>query len=197
MWDSNFWYTLVMSLVIIFGPQAVGKMTVGHELEKITDLKLFHNHMTIELIVSLFDYETPEAQRLIKLFRDEIFKTFASSDQTGMIFTIICNFDDPAEWKRVKEISDFFSSKDKEVCLVELEADTQVRIERNKTEHRLAYKPSKRDVKWSESNLLNSVENHRLNSREGEVKETNYVRINNTDLSPEDVAEMIKGRFDL
>lgn len=39
-----------MSLVIIFGPQAVGKMTVGHALEDITDLKLFHNHMTIELV---------------------------------------------------------------------------------------------------------------------------------------------------
>ena len=137
-----------MSLVIIFGPQAVGKMTVGHELEKITDLKLFHNHMTIELVVSLFEYETPEAQRLIRLFRDEIFKTFASSDQAGMIFTIICNFNDPAEWKRVKEISNFFSTKESEVCLVELEADTQVRIERNKTEHRLTHKPSKRDVEW-------------------------------------------------
>ena len=33
-----------MKLVIIFGPHAVGKMTVGQELAKITDLKLFHNH---------------------------------------------------------------------------------------------------------------------------------------------------------
>lgn len=39
-----------MKFVLIFGPQAVGKMTVGHELEKRTDLKLFHNHMTIELV---------------------------------------------------------------------------------------------------------------------------------------------------
>lgn len=38
-----------MKLVIITGPQAVGKMTVGQELEKLTDLKLFHNHMTIDL----------------------------------------------------------------------------------------------------------------------------------------------------
>lgn len=37
-----------MKFVLIFGPQAVGKMTVGHEIEKITDLKLFHNHMTID-----------------------------------------------------------------------------------------------------------------------------------------------------
>jgi shikimate kinase len=32
-----------MKFIIIFGPQAVGKMTVGHELEKTTKLKLFHN----------------------------------------------------------------------------------------------------------------------------------------------------------
>lgn len=32
------------TLVIILGPHAVGKMTVGQELAKITDLRLFHNH---------------------------------------------------------------------------------------------------------------------------------------------------------
>ena len=181
-----------MKLVLITGPQAVGKMTVGHELEKITDLRLFHNHMTIEPVVSLFDYETPEAQKLIKSFRDEIFETFANSDEYGLIFTLICNFDDPAEWERVEEISNIFSSKNGEVCLVELEADTEVR---NKTEHRLVHKPSKRDVEWSESNLLNSVENQRLNSKEGEIKVNNYLRINNTDLDPVAVAKQIKDRF--
>lgn len=35
-----------MKFILLFGPQAVGKMTIGHELEKITELKLFHNHMT-------------------------------------------------------------------------------------------------------------------------------------------------------
>lgn len=186
-----------MNLVIIFGPQAVGKMTVGHKLEEITGLKLFHNHMTIELVLGFFDYETPEAQYLIKLFRDEIFKAMANSDQSGLIFTVICNFDDLGEWKRIKEISEIFSSKGAEVCLVELEADTDTRIERNSTEHRLAHKPSKRDVEWSKSNLLHSVENHRLNSRDGEIKESNYIRINNTNLSPEDAAEMIKNNFTL
>lgn len=33
-----------MKFILITGPQAVGKMTVGQELEKITNLKLFHNH---------------------------------------------------------------------------------------------------------------------------------------------------------
>ena len=44
------------TLVIILGPHAVGKMTVGQELEKITDLRLFHNHMSIELTRKLFSH---------------------------------------------------------------------------------------------------------------------------------------------
>ena len=42
--------------IMIVGPQAVGKMTVGQELSKITDLKLLHNHMTIEVVTKIFDY---------------------------------------------------------------------------------------------------------------------------------------------
>ncbi len=38
-----------MKFVLLFGPQAVGKMTIGYELEKLTGLKLFHNHMTLEI----------------------------------------------------------------------------------------------------------------------------------------------------
>ena len=49
-----------MKLVILFGPQAVGKMTVGQELAKQTGLKLFHNHMTIDLVSNFFDYGTVE-----------------------------------------------------------------------------------------------------------------------------------------
>jgi hypothetical protein len=45
--------------VFIFGPQAVGKMTVGQELAKVTGLKLFHNHMTIDLLEPLFGF-SPE-----------------------------------------------------------------------------------------------------------------------------------------
>ena len=42
-----------MKFIIITGPQAVGKMTVGQELVKITNLKLLHNHMTIELLTKI------------------------------------------------------------------------------------------------------------------------------------------------
>lgn len=37
-----------MKLLFLIGNAAVGKMTVVQELMKITELRLFHNHMTIE-----------------------------------------------------------------------------------------------------------------------------------------------------
>ena len=37
-----------MKLLFLIGNASVSKMTVGQKLMKITDLRLFHNHMTIE-----------------------------------------------------------------------------------------------------------------------------------------------------
>ena len=45
-----------MKLVFIIGDAAVGKMTVGQELMKITDLRLFHNHMTIEPTIEIMGH---------------------------------------------------------------------------------------------------------------------------------------------
>lgn len=66
-----------MKFVLIFGPQAVGKMTVGHELEKITDLKLFHNHMTIELLAPYFGFSR-DMWKLVGKFRQYIFELDAA-----------------------------------------------------------------------------------------------------------------------
>jgi hypothetical protein len=184
-----------MKFVIIFGPQAVGKMTVGHELEKLTDLKLFHNHMTIEMVTPFFNYGTPEGKRLVKLFREEIFKAVAASDLPGLIFTYLWELDSQGDWDYIKSISEIFEEKGGEVCFVELEADVEERLVRNKTEHRLHHKPTKRNLERSEADLLGSAEKHRLNSREGEITFTNYLRINNTNLSPLEAANLIKERF--
>ena len=41
-----------MNLIVLIGSGAVGKMTVGQELMKITDYRLFHNHHMIEPVPS-------------------------------------------------------------------------------------------------------------------------------------------------
>ena len=186
-----------MKLVIIFGPQAVGKMTIGHQLESITDLKLFHNHMTIELVTPFFDYSTNEGKRLVRFFRQEIMTAVASSDLPGLIFTYIWEFNSKSDWEYIENLSALYRQNDAEVCFVELEADLEERVRRNKTEHRLEHKPTKRNIEWSESQLLSTHKTSRMNSDVGEVTDPNYIRINNTNLEPIEVAEMIKTRFGL
>ena len=186
-----------MKLVIIFGPHAVGKMTVGQELAKITGLKLFHNHMTIDIVSDLFASMPQERGRLTELFRKEIFEAYSKSDEYGMIFTFMWAFDSQEDWKYVNGLEDLFLSKNAEVYYVELEADYELRIERNKTENRLFNKPSKRNIKKSEGIFRKLEDRYRLNSLEGEIQKENYMRINNTDMNPDIVAEMIKSRFSL
>lgn len=188
-----------MKLIIIFGPQAVGKMTVGHELEKITGLKLFHNHMPIELVSNFFSYGTPTGRKLVKTIREEFFKEFASSDMEGVIFTYLWNFDDEGDAKYIDDVIKIFRDRNEkvEIYLIELEADLQSRLDRNKTEHRLEHKPTKRDIAWSEQHIHKNELEHRQNSLEGEIKEKNYLRINNTNMSAEEVASRIKITFNL
>lgn len=66
-----------MKLVIIIGPPAVGKMTVGKALEKITDLKLFHNHMSIELVLHFFPFDSPSFSKLVNDIRFGVFREVA------------------------------------------------------------------------------------------------------------------------
>ncbi len=73
-----------MKLVFLIGNGAVGKMTVGQELMKITDLRLFHNHMTIEPVIEVFGYFHGKS---INRIREIIFEEFAVSDNYGLIFT--------------------------------------------------------------------------------------------------------------
>ncbi len=184
-----------MKLVIILGPHAVGKMTVGQELAKITDLKLFHNHMTIDIVSELFENMPKERSRLTELFRHEIFDAYSASGEYGMIFTFMWAFDAQADWEYIARIQAMFEERGATVYFVELEADYKLRLERNKTENRLLHKPSKRNLEHSETLFRWIEEKYRLNSLPGEVQKAHYLRIDNTNLPPEEAARIIKERF--
>lgn len=74
-------------------------------------------------------------------------------------------------------------------------APLKVRLERNATENRRQQKASKREVEFSRS-LLFAEEQHRLVSNPGEIPFSSYLRLENTDLSPEDAADRIIQAFE-
>ncbi len=185
-------------LVIILGPHAVGKMTVGQALARMTDLRLFHNHMSIELTRKLFDHTEPEWRELNLSIRRKVFELFATGDFSGMVFTYMCDFDDPNEFEYLQGIIDLFEKNGAKAHVVELYADFDVRIERNKSENRLLHKESKRDIAWSEAEMIKTSQNHRLNSFDGEkLPFSSYFKLDNTNISPDSAAIIIKEHFDL
>ncbi len=38
------------TLVYLYGPPAVGKLTVATELQRLTGFRLFHNHLTVDAL---------------------------------------------------------------------------------------------------------------------------------------------------
>ena len=144
-----------MKFVFILGDAAVGKMTVGQELMKITDLRLFHNHMTIEPVIEIFGRFDGKT---ISELRDVIFKNFAASQNYGMIFTLMLDFDMPSEWEYLAHIREIFEPYGTEFYYVELIAPQEIRLQRNASENRLKNKASKRKVESSNQRLLEDDE---------------------------------------
>lgn len=183
-----------MKLVFILGDAAVGKMTVGQELMKLTGLRLFHNHMTIELVLEVFGIFHSKA---IMRIREVIFEEFAASGGEGMIFTLMMAFDQQEDWDYVEHVKDIFRPYGTDFYHVELVASQEVRLARNASENRLKHKASKRNVEWSNQRLIADDQKYRCQSLPGEIPWDNYLRIENEHISAAEAAQMIKDYFDL
>lgn len=193
-----------MHFVMIFGPPAVGKMTVGHDLTRRTGFKLFHNHMTVEPVLDIFAFGSPPFGRLVDEFRRRIIEEVADSDLPGLVFTYVWALEDEGDSRVIEEYVDIVESRGGRVHFVELVADVEERLVRNASEFRLEQKRSKRDLEFSRSNLLELDETYVMNT--GDTATTtaerlfvgrDYLRIVNTDLSAAEVAARIVEEFDL
>ena len=183
-----------MKLLFLFGDAAVGKMTVGQELMKITGLRLFHNHMTIEPVIEIFGQFNRTA---IDRIRQVIFEEFAKTDNYGMIFTYMWAFDQQEDWDYVEQVKKNFEPYGAEFYYVELVASQAERLKRNVSVNRLQNKASKRDIASSNQRLIDDDKRYRLVSMDGEIPFDNYMKVDNTSLEPDIVAQMIKERFGL
>ena len=77
-----------MKLVILYGPPAVGKLTVARELAKITGFKLFHNHLTQDLARELYPEFDETRFSLVDKIRITVIKN-AAENTTDLLFTVV------------------------------------------------------------------------------------------------------------
>ena len=181
-----------MKLLLLFGNCSVGKMTVGQELTKITPFRLFHNHMMIEPVLEVFGEFRSD---VIEKLRTTVFEEFAKTEQYGLIFTFMWAFDRQEDWDYIARIRSRFPIADEDVYYVELVAPQEIRLQRNCTENRLKHKASKRDLDASNERLILADQHYRCESLPGEIPFSNYLRLDNSQISPEEAAGIIQSYF--
>lgn len=90
-----------MKLVILYGPPGVGKLTIANALAKKTGYKVFHNHLTHDLVSSLFDRGAKPFGPLIRKYRFELIEAAAQYRLPGVIFTYV--YASPVDNKEMAE----------------------------------------------------------------------------------------------
>ena len=188
-----------MQLVVLFGPPAVGKMTIGRAVAERSAFRLFHNHALIEPLLEVFDYGTPPFVRLLREMRRQVVEEAAVSG-TDLVLTYVWGLELQSDVDELTQQFAPYVERGVIVSFVELAAGLDTRLERNRTEHRLAEKRSKRDLDWSDSNVRD-MERHVMNTdgrTEGDdlpglrlLRQHQHLRLDNSQLSPEQSAVRI------
>lgn len=76
-----------MHLVFLHGPPAVGKLTIARDLATLTGWRLFHNHLTVDLVLSVYDFGTPGFVALREQIWLAVIRRALADRLPGLIFT--------------------------------------------------------------------------------------------------------------
>ena len=76
-----------MRLIFIYGLPATGKHTVAQQLATLTGYKLFHNHLAVDLLLSVFDFGSQPFVELREQIWLAVFDQAAAANLPGLIFT--------------------------------------------------------------------------------------------------------------
>jgi hypothetical protein len=109
-----------MKLIFIYGMPATGKLTVAQELGAITGFKLFHNHQVVDLLLTLFEFGSPQFVALREQFWLLVFEEACKSDLPGLIFTF--NPESTVRAEFIAKTKDVVAAAGGEVDFIELTA---------------------------------------------------------------------------
>ncbi len=76
-----------MRLIFIYGLPAAGKLTVARELSRVTGYPVFHNHLVVDLLWSLFEFGSKPFVELREEIWLSVFRQAAENQLPGLIFT--------------------------------------------------------------------------------------------------------------
>jgi chloramphenicol 3-O-phosphotransferase len=127
-----------MRLVFLWGLPASGKLTVARELAALTGWKLFHNHLTVDLLLAVFPFGSKEFVQLREEIWLSVFESAAESGMAGLIFTF--NPENTVQQDFLEDASEVVAEHGGRVEFVEMVCDDTTLEKRMDTPERHAYK---------------------------------------------------------
>jgi broad-specificity NMP kinase len=176
-----------MNLIIIYGPPAVGKLTVSNELAKLTSYKVLHNHLVIDLINSIFDRNDEMFGKLIDSYRLDLVEKAAVKKINGLILTTVnIKNEDDLFIKNLIKINEQNFGK---TYFIQLTCDI------NEIKKRLTATSRNKHGKLTDVKIFEDF----ISKKEilGAIPFVESLKIDNTFISPQETANIIKKHYNL
>jgi len=174
-------------LVLIFGPPAVGKRSVAEALAMKLNFRVLHPDLLSAFVEQFFSRQDQSYWTLSSKLRRLIFEEIAASYTPGFIFTYVWDFNQVSDGEFIKAMVSLFEEKLWKVHFIELEASLSTRLRRN----RQKYDDTDTDYDAADAEIM-EYEDFLLNSQGKFDHSEKYTRINTTNLSIDQVVEMIE-----
>lgn len=176
-----------MVLVFIYGPVAVGKLTTAKSLSKITGYPIFHNHLSFDLVASIFKFGEADFLKLNDKIRLMMFEESAKKQVKGLIFTFC--YSNPLDNNFIKKTIKVIEKYNGRVFFVRLNCDESTlfeRVEKNSRQNSGKINDKKKLQKAiSKWNILSKI------------SFVDSLEIDNTKLSSKKTASLIKKYYKL
>ncbi|MDT7920257.1 MAG: hypothetical protein RQ868_06655 [Meiothermus sp.] len=175
-----------MKLVFLYGPAAVGKLTVARELTRLTGYPIFDNHLSIDYAARLLDWGTPSYVSFLRALRLFTFRQMAQMGLKGLIFTFV--YTPPSSDEFIGQVLEVCQQSGIEVLWVKLEAPPEVLLQRVVLPERKSLKKLSRPER-----LLQMLEQGALQA----IPFGQSLRVDTSQLLPEQAARVIVQHFGL
>jgi chloramphenicol 3-O-phosphotransferase len=112
-----------VKLIFLHGLPGVGKLTVARELSKLTGFRIFHNHLTVDLVVSVFEFGSQPFVELREKVWLAVLSQAVAAKLNGLIFTFA--FDRSVRSSFIENVRGVVESAGGEVLFVELRCSVE------------------------------------------------------------------------
>ncbi|MDB5159985.1 MAG: hypothetical protein JWO99_248 [Candidatus Saccharibacteria bacterium] len=174
-----------MKLLFLYGPPASGKLTIAEKLSASTDIPLFHNHLSRDLVQNIYKDALRQHYALVDTIRFEVLDYCAKHD-TDLIFTYV--YEGTDDDRDIRRFIDIIESNHGEVHFVELTANREDLIKRVDSDSRKQYKKLTDPVKMAK--ITEKMDIYSIPFVES-------LKINTSELDPEAAVKLIAEAFSL